>query len=116
MRYAAATLLVLGLAGCGGGSTEPPEGPVSPGQALVMTGQTVTVRGFVVQEPGVVIPHICTALAESFPPQCLSPSLPVERYKEGTLKLTRDPETKARWSETEVELRGTVRDGALIVG
>jgi hypothetical protein len=117
MRGVAAILMVLALAlaGCGGDDAEAPEGPVSPGQALVMTGQTVTVRGYVVQEPGVVIPHICTALAESFPPRCSAPSLPVEGYKEGTLQLMRDPETKARWSKNEVELRGRIRDGALIV-
>ena len=115
MRAAAAVVALLLLAGCGGDEGAP-EGPISPGEALIMTDQTVTVRGFLVQEPGVVIPHICTALAESFPPRCSSPSLPVEGFEnDGSLKLTRDPETKALWSPDEVELRGTIRDGALIM-
>jgi hypothetical protein len=114
-------LVVVLLAGCGGsdgGSSK--RQVIDPATALGLSGGTeVTVRGFFAHEPGTTVPHMCTVLAESYPPTCSMPSLPVSNLseaEENKLPLTRDPETGGRWSETEVELRGRIEDGALVVG
>jgi hypothetical protein len=113
-------LAALLLAGCGG-SGDGAAGPrvIDPATALGLSGGTeVTVRGFFAHDPGTVVPHMCTTLAESYPPTCGMPSLPVSnfsRQQESELPLRRDPETGARWSEQEVELGGRIEDGALVV-
>jgi hypothetical protein len=61
---------------------------------------------------------MCNMLAESYPPTCGMPSLPVSNLTddaENELPLTRDPETGGRWSETEIEIEGHIQDGALVV-
>jgi hypothetical protein len=119
-RLAALVLVAVALAGCGGsdgGSDEPQL--VDPSAALGLSGDTnVRVRGFFSHEPHSVLPRMCTTLAESYPPMCGLPSLPVSNLSEQAekeLPLTRDPETGARWSQDEVELRGRIEDGALVV-
>jgi hypothetical protein len=116
----AALLVVLLLAGCGGsgeGSSGPTE--VDPATALGLSnGQEVIVRGFFAHSPRTILPRMCTQLAESYPPICAMPSLPVSNLSdeaEAKLPLTRDPETGGRWSEREVELSGRIEDGGLIV-
>jgi hypothetical protein len=112
-------LAVLLLAGCGGsddGSSE--RRTVDPAAALVLNGEDVTVRGYFSHEAGTILPRMCTALAESYPPSCGMPSLPVSNLTdqaEGKLPLKRDPETGGRWSEAELELSGRIEDGALVV-
>jgi hypothetical protein len=108
------------LAGCGGsdGSSEPQR--VDPATALGLSGGTrAIVRGFFAHEPGTILPRMCNQLAESYPPTCVMPSLPVSNLseaEENKLPLTRDPETGGRWSTAEVELSGRIEDGALVVG
>lgn len=114
-------LVVLLLAGCGGSDGGGSERQlIDPATALGLSaGSKVTVRGFFAHEPGTNVPRMCTALAESYPPTCSMPSLPVSNLseaEENKLPLTRDPETGGRWSEAEVELRGRIEDGALVVG
>jgi hypothetical protein len=120
VRRLAVVAVAVARAGCGGsdgGSGEPQV--VDASTALGLSGGTaVTVRGFFAHEPQSILPRMCTALAESYPPRCSMPSLPVSNLSEqaeNELPLTRDPETGARWSQDEVELSGRIEDGALIV-
>jgi hypothetical protein len=114
--FLVAALLV---AGCGGddGNSEPRR--VDPATAIGLSGGTrVIVRGFFAREPATIIPRMCNQLAESYPPTCAMPSLPVSNLSEAEqskLPLTRDPETGGRWSTAEVELSGRIEDGALVV-
>ena len=119
MRLALLVAVLL-LAGCGGsdggGGSERPT--IDPATALGMNGDEVTVRGYFSREPGTILPRMCTALAESYPPRCGMPSLPISNLTdeaESKLPLKRDPETGGRWSETELELSGRLEDGGLVV-
>ena len=119
-RVALLAAVALALAGCGGsdGNSGEPQ-VVDPSTALGLSGGTpVVVRGFFAHEPNSILPRMCSALAESYPPRCAMPSVPVSNLSEQAekeLPLTRDPETGARWSQDEVELSGRIEDGALIV-
>ena len=109
-------LLLVGCGGSGGGGSERPT--IDPATALGLNGDEVTVRGYFSHEPGTILPRMCTALSESYPPSCSMPSLPVSNLtdeEESKLPLERDPETGGRWSEAELELRGRIEDGALVV-
>ena len=111
-------LVVLLAAGCGGsdGGSERPV--VDPATAIGLNGDDVIVRGFFSHDPGESLPQMCGALAESYPPTCSLPSLPVSNLSDGAeraLGLTRDPETGGRWSTGEVELSGRIENGALVV-
>jgi hypothetical protein len=114
-------LLALVAAGCGGSDGGDSSAPrvVDPETALgVGAGEPVIVRGFLSYDPTAVRPRMCAALAESFPPSCEDPALPVSNLSKAqvqALQLTRDPETGARWSADEVELRGRIEEGALVV-
>jgi hypothetical protein len=112
-------LAVLLLAGCGGSDGDSERQVINPETALGLSrGTEVTVRGYLALEPGTIVPRMCTALAESYPPTCGLPSLPVSNLSEeaeNALPLTRDPETGGRWSEGEVELDGRIDEGALVV-
>jgi hypothetical protein len=113
-----ATLVVV-LAGCGG--SDEPSGPVEvdPSTALGLSnGQEAVVRGYFARAPRTILPRLCTQLAESYPPTCAMPSLPVSNLSEAEekkLPLTRDPETGATWSQDEVQLHGRIEDGGLVV-
>jgi hypothetical protein len=113
---------LLLLAGCGGsdGGGGSERQVIDPATALGLSGGTeVTVRGFFAHEPNTILPRMCNVLAESYPPICSMPSLPVSNLSEAAenkLPLTRDPETGGRWSEAEVEIDGRIEDGALVVG
>lgn len=121
MRRSALLLAAVAvLAGCGG-SDEASGGRqvVDPSTAIGLSGGTeVIVRGFFSHEPGSLLPRMCTALGESYPPLCAMPSLPVSNLStaaEKKLPLRRDPETGGRWSDKEIELSGRIQDGALVV-
>ena len=92
---------------------------VDPSTALGLSnGQEVIVRGYFSHAPGTILPRMCAQLAESYPPVCAMPSLPVSNLtdeEEAKLPLTRDPETGGRWSQDEVELSGRIEDGGLVV-
>jgi hypothetical protein len=109
--------VVLLAAGCGGsGGSEPAR--VDPATAIGLNGDEVIVRGFLSHDAGETLPQMCSALAESYPPTCSRPSLPVSNLSkaaEQAFRLTRDPETGSRWSTREVELSGRIDNGALIV-
>lgn len=111
-------LVVVVAAGCGGSEESGPR-LTDPATALGLSGGTeVIVRGFISVDPGSIRPRMCTALGESYPPSCGLPSLPVSNLsdqEEAKLKLKRDPETGGRWSDREVQLRGKIEEGALVV-
>jgi hypothetical protein len=67
------------------------------------------VKGFVVQTGDEV--RLCSALAESFPPQCGGPSLAVE----GPVDADFAEEGDVRWTEREVSLLGDVEGDVLRV-
>jgi hypothetical protein len=117
VRRAVLLVLVLAAAGCGGsGSSETPT--VDPGTAIGLNGQEVIVEGYFSRAPNTTLGQMCAMLDESYPPACSSPSLPVSnltRQAQQKLQLTRDPETGAVWSQNEVELRGHIDEGALVV-
>ena len=69
----------------------------------------LTVKGFVVQTGDRA--RLCSALAESFPPQCGGPSLEIE----GSVDAAFAQEGNVRWTETEVSLLGHVDQGVLRV-
>jgi hypothetical protein len=112
------SLLVLaaGCGGSGGGSSS--VRMVDPGTAIGLNGDRVVVRGYFSREPHATFARMCSVLAESYPPTCSNPALPVSnlsKQREQALQLTRDPETGARWSQGEVELRGRIDEGTLVV-
>jgi hypothetical protein len=127
MRILALLLLLL-AAGCGGADAD--EAATTPGQAEppgagdgVRTGVTVDearaaggtqlVRGSLLARDGEV--RICSALMESFPPQCAEPSLLVEGLDLGTVTGTTTAEG-VTWSEREVQLHGEVDGDVLRLG
>jgi hypothetical protein len=110
--------LVLLLAGCGGSAGGSTPRVVDPGTALGLNGDDVIVRGYYSHDSNASVGRMCTSLGESYPPSCSNPALPVSnlsKAREQALLLTRDPETGARWSDSEVELSGRIEEGALVV-
>ena len=115
--------MVLVLAGCGSeersssATTPPPAaGAPIPGGGLSVREAIdseldgpLMVKGFVVQTGDEV--RLCSALAESFPPQCGEPSL---RIAFGApTELAMQEERDVRWTETEVSLLGDVEGDVL---
>jgi hypothetical protein len=118
----------LAVAACGGSDPdaapapgEPPAPPLeltieevldSPPEGLV------TVTGFVIASEGQPV-RLCSALLESYPPQCGEPSLVVEGLDLGSVPgLTRpdDPQyAHTAWTDAQVPLTGEIADGALAV-
>jgi hypothetical protein len=116
------------LAGCGGG--DPPAadlptrtvpqtsglgaGPgISIDEALASdSDEMLLVNGNLLAEDGEV--RLCSALAESFPPQCGGASLVVEGLKleevDGLLT-----EGDVSWTDRSIQLLGVVADGTLTV-
>jgi hypothetical protein len=109
------TLIAFALAatGCGGG-----DGPLTPEEASDASGE-VTVEGSLIAIDGEPV-RMCSAILESYPPQCGEPSLEVQGLDLDSLDLasTRpdDEVTPARWSDRPIRIAGTVEDGVLVVG
>jgi hypothetical protein len=106
-------VLALSAPGCGGD-----EGPLTPEEARTASGD-VTVEGSLIAIEGEPV-QLCSAILESYPPQCGRPALEVRGLDLDSLDLasTRpgDEVTAARWSDRPILLTGTVRDGVLVVG
>ncbi|MBD0328835.1 MAG: hypothetical protein ICV64_01870 [Thermoleophilia bacterium] len=98
--------LALVLAGCGtDGGTGSPEAPLSIEDALEADGdELVVVSGFLLLDAAT--PRLCSALAESHPPQCGRPSLVVEELPPGRHDLRRA--SGVAWSERPITLRGRI--------
>jgi hypothetical protein len=100
---------------------------VGPGVNVVLTveqalaaepGQTINVRGFIVSTSEETV--LCSALAESYPPQAAGPSVKVEGLDLDALvglSTTAGQEglAKVTWSDYWVTLTGVVTDGVLEV-
>lgn len=139
---AVASAAALALAGCGGSDeaapappapTEPafpaptdssgpavsagapaPGGGLSIDDALASTlDEPLLVTGFLVRTATET--RLCSALAESFPPQCGGSSLVVDGLDEATLPDGLTREGDVTWSETPVSLLGAVDDGTITV-
>ena len=122
MRRVSACLAMVFAAGCGG-SSEPRE-PAGPGPSLGHPapggGLTVAealrsdadppllVRGYVVANGNEL--RLCSALAESHPPQCGGPSLALEGLDVDELGAL-ERAGSVRWTDREVALLGEVEDG-----
>lgn len=104
------------LVGDGARSDEPADAdvaaPISVREALAAPdGESVVVRGSLLAEPGEAL-RLWEALLESYPPQGGDPSLGLEGLDDGSIEL--EEAGGVRWN-SDVTLRGTVRDGTLVV-
>jgi hypothetical protein len=114
ISFAAALLAALALAGCGG-EDEPAAdaGPLTIEEALeAEPGERVRVTGNLLVAGGET--RLCSALAESFPPQCGGPSLAVAGLAPETVAGI-VVEGDVMWTDRPVELEGSIRDGTLEV-
>lgn len=108
--------LVAGLLlGCGGNADAPSSASAGPGvsieEALESTSnEPLLVNGNVLAQGGEV--RFCSALAESFPPQCGGPSLRIDGLdlEEVDGLVT---EGDVSWTDAPVRLLGIVEDGVL---
>ena len=107
------------LAACGGG--DGPSGssaePLSVEQALAGSRNgRVTVSGFLIAPDGQPV-RLCSALLESYPPQCGEPALVVEGLDLATvagLTSTNDSSlAQVTWSDMPVSIPGEIVDRVL---
>jgi hypothetical protein len=115
MRLALLALVVLALAACGDGGQD---GPMSIEEALRADGQAVIVEGGIVAMDGGPV-RLCSALMESYPPQCGEPALELRGLDLDALELETSAGdssvSPAHWSDGPVRVRGTVENGVLTV-
>jgi hypothetical protein len=127
MRWIALTAVIVAVlaAACGGGdsgtgaSSDPAGKPLSVAEALkAAPGDVVRVHGGLIAPDGGQA-RLCSAILESYPPQCGGPSLVVHGLDLSSLtglSHTSDPSlAQVTWSDREIVLTGTVRDGVLTV-
>ena len=109
-RFAVVTLAALLLSACG---AEDLSGrPLEVADALgAADGELVRVRGLLYTDDGGMTFRLCSALAESFPPQCGEPSLVVESSVFEFADLARAGDVG--WSERPVDLTGHLRGATL---
>ena len=104
MRFLLPLLVVL--AGCGSAEPERPAAPpsaIGPGLSVAEALESdlegpLLVRGVLVERDGEL--RLCSAILESYPPQCGEPSLAIEGDADGEVG-------------DEVKLLGEVEDGTL---
>lgn len=107
------------------GSAPPSAGAAIPGggltieQAIASTLEgPLMVRGYLVAPEGGPV-RLCSALLESYPPQCGEPSLVVEGLDLATvesLAQTSEPDlAQVTWSDAEISILGDVEDGVIAV-
>ena len=117
MRFLPPLVAALALTACGSSSDTPPAAGTGPGitvkQALAAgTAGPLLVRGAVIAEGGTT--RLCSAILESYPPQCGKPALIVEGLDLQSLgRLT--TANGVTWSDAEIKLLGTVTAGTLTV-
>ncbi len=59
--------------------------------------------------------RLCSALAESYPPQCGGESLRVRGLELATLDADMQSAERTTWSEDQIQVLGTVEDGTITV-
>ena len=120
----ALAVALLAVAACGGDDdsadgTEPATAGLAMGPGISIddalasdSDEPLLVNGNLLAEGGVV--RLCSALAESFPPQCGGASLVVEGLKleevDGLVT-----EADVSWTDRPIQLLGVVSDGTLTV-
>ncbi len=111
-RLALAVLVLVVAAGCGAGERSGRTLEVAEARESG-SDDVVRVRGLLYTDDRGRTFRLCSALAESYPPQCGEPSLLVESsvYEFDDLTHAGD----VGWSEQQVEVTGHVRDGTLTV-
>jgi hypothetical protein len=110
VKALALLLLTLPLAGCFHSYEEPP--PLEVGEARGHQGDTVHVRGFFLASGGER--RLCSAFAESAPPQCQGLSLILRGQILKVLPPLREA-AGVRWSEEPVVLTGRVEGQTLVL-
>lgn len=110
-----AVALVGAAAGCGdgdgAGDGDAGGGVRSIDEALDHEGDdAITVEGIVLADAAGT--YLCSALAESFPPQCGAPALSVVNLDLGTLDGVQE-KGDVRWREQPVRLTGRMVAGVL---
>jgi hypothetical protein len=105
--------LVLAVAGCGGS-----DGPLNPDQARDASGE-VTVEGALIAIEGEPV-RLCSAILESYPPQCGEPSIEIRGLDLDSLDglsstCQGEDVIPARWSDRPIQVTGTIEDGVLVV-
>jgi hypothetical protein len=134
---AAALITAVGLAACGGSEqaatvaptqTEPPASGPSAGAPIPGGGLSIQeaidstlagplmVKGFIVAD-GQGSLKLCSALRESYPPQCGEPSLRVHPLALESVDNIMQPAdvAPAAWTPTQVSLLGDVESGVITV-
>lgn len=120
--------LAVALAACGGstgsgttanGSAPAPGKSLSIAEALASTAEgPLLVEGFLVAPGGGEV-RLCSALAESYPPQCGGPSLVVVGLDlstiEGLVSTSQPDLAQVSWTETAIVILGELEDGVLTV-
>jgi hypothetical protein len=115
------------LAGCGVNDDSDDDSPAGPSQVSGMAAgpgisieealasdsdEQILVNGNLLAEGGEV--RFCSALAESFPPQCGGPSLRIQGVElEEVDGLVTEGEVS--WTDRPIQLLGIVEDGVLTV-
>lgn len=111
LAAAVAVALVTPAAGCGDGAGAGDGAVRSIDEALDHEGDgPITVEGIVLADAAGT--YLCSALAESFPPQCGAPAVTVVNLDLGTLGGVQE-EGDVRWREQPVQLTGRMVAGVL---
>ena len=120
LSFALALLVALAVA-CGGGeSNEVDIGdePTSIGQALkAVEGSEVTVSGFLIADRDGTA-RLCSALLESFPPQCGGDRIELLEFDASAVPSTSSPQRQSeirtvRWTDSEITVTGIKRSAGL---
>lgn len=109
-----AALAALAAAGCGddeAGAGD--DGPLTVAEALEHEGRdAVTVEGLLLADQNGT--YLCSALAESFPPQCGAPAVTVSGLSLTAIDGVSE-EGQVRWREEPVQVTGRMLNGVLSV-
>ena len=110
--FAAAALVLVLAAGCGGASRpgEPAAEVLTVQEALDHGSGSLAVRGTLIASIDDV--RLCSAILESYPPQCGRPSLLVIGLDLDLLDDFQQGEG-VTWSDREVTVLGELEDGVL---
>ena len=124
-----AVVLAFAAAACGGGGSDaapaPSAGSPIPGGGLTIEEAIAStlegplmVKGYLVAPEGGPV-RLCSALLESYPPQCGEPSLVVEGLDlatvEGVVQTSEPDLAQVTWSDAEISILGDVEDGVITV-
>ncbi len=90
-------------------------GPTGPNVKDVLadtTGEPVVAAGYLFVDPDGTA-RLCDGIAESFPPQCAKPEIPVTNLPPELVAGLQEKDGQ-RWSDDLVQLIGRVQDGTFV--